>query len=208
MGVLVGWIDGAVPGTGDWRPVSAFGKTLAVILVSRYDDPPAASPVRYDEVIFGVLLRRGLRFVSCPMTMLLDEPRPVSDGVVHYSLPKVLDPSLVVSLGESAPLHAEGDALAIDAVPRGPLGRLLAAVPGAIFGVGIRVVTAVVPAVGVAYQPHRSAVVALRPRGRGRPFEARRVRVRVGARSTDVHVVWGQVYDRCSTWLGPPSDFA
>jgi hypothetical protein len=188
----------ALPG---WRPVGLGGNAIAVILASHYDDPPREQPVKYDEVIVALLMVRGLRLAVLPLTMRLDDQLPVDEGRGHYSLPKVYDSTLKLSIAPDR-LRITGRDLRVDAEPIANFGRPLWRLPCLVVALGARVFTAAVPVYGVAAEPHRRAIVALKPVGSGWPLDVRVADVP----ELRFRALWAQGFSRCVTWLGPPRD--
>jgi hypothetical protein len=184
-----------------WKPVALLGGSLAVVVLCHYDDPPAERPARYSEAILALLVRRGARLATLPISMQLDRIEPTLDGRRHYSLPKQHEPTLRLSITRRGPVRALGDELRVEAAPRGGLSRKVLAPPCVLFKVGTRVLTALLPVLGTAEQPQRRAVVALRPRERGWPLKVTELRVP----QARFRVFWAQAFDRCSTLLGAPS---
>jgi hypothetical protein len=184
-----------------WKPVALRGRSLAVIVACRYDEPPPERPIPYHEAILALVVRRGRHLATLPISMQLDRIEPTLDGRHHYSLPKQYEPSLRLSIVAGGPVRVEGDDLRIEATPRGRLGREVLAVPCVLFRVGASVFTALLPVLGIAEAPHRRAIVALRPRERGWPLRVREIRVP----RAHFQVLWAQAFERCSTLLGSPS---
>jgi hypothetical protein len=206
LAVLVGVLRGDVQlpsaaARAGWRPVAFWGRSVAAIVASHYDDPPRERPVPYREAILALLVRRDAHLATLPISMQLDRMEPTSDGLRHYSFPKRYEPELRLSITAGGAVRIEAEDLRVEALPRGRWSQKVLGLPCVLFTVGTRALTAVLPVLGTAQEPHRRAIVALRPKGSGWPLKASDVRF---ARAC-FRVFWAQAFDRCSTWLGPPS---
>jgi hypothetical protein len=206
LAVLVGVLRGDVPlpsaaAAAGWRPVVFLGRPVGAIVASHYDAPPRERPVRYCEAILALLVRRGARLAMLPISMQLDRMEPTSDGRRYYSFPKRYEPALRLSIASGGAVRIEAEDLRVEALPFGRWGQKVLSAPCVLFTVATRALTAILPVLGTAEEPHRRAIVALRPRDRGWPLKASDVQL-TGAR---FQVLWAQAFDRCSTWLGPPS---
>jgi len=206
LAVLVGVLRSAVPippaaARAGWRPVAFFGQSLAAIVASHYDDPPRERPVPYHEAILALLVRRDACLATLPISMQLDRIEPTLDGRRYYSFPKSYEPALRLSIASGGPVRVEGDSLRVEASPRSAATRALLAPTCVLFALATRGVTAVLPVVGTAEDPHRRAIVALRPGARGWPLKVSDVRVS----QARFRVLWAQAFERCSTLLGSPT---
>jgi hypothetical protein len=183
-----------------WRPVELCGGTFTIVVASRYDHPPPQQPIRYDEVVVGMLLRRGLRLAALPLSMQVSERLPVVEGREHYSLPKTYEPGLDLSIGEGEPLRLIGEELRLEGTPPSAWKRGVLWLPCLSFALGVWALTAVVPDLGLAGEPHRWVIVSMTPAGAGCPVAVREAELPAGA----FRALWGQTFASCRTWLGPP----
>ena len=183
-----------------WRPMEACGGTLTIVVASRYDHPPPEQPIRYDEVIVALLLRRGLRLAVLPISMQVSERLPVVEGREHYSLPKTYEPLLDLSIGNGDPLRVFGADLRLEGTPLSVWKRRMLWLPCRSFALGVWALTALVPDLGLAAEPHRWVIVSMRPAGAGCPIAVGWAQLPQGA----FRAVWGQTFTSCRTWLGPP----
>lgn len=210
LGVVIGLIDSpSIPEEArrdGFRVLSLFGISPAMVVASKFEEPPAELPIPYDEVIVAVFVRRGLSLASLPLSMSLNEEVPVAMGHLHYSMPKVLDLGLEA---EVEPTFARilSIGAVIDGSPMAKWKRTLLTPVSAAASLGMQLVTKWVPVLGVADSPHRTAVVALTPAKRGTPFTAPVTIIeQSGANERKFRSILGLVFQQTKTWLGPPTN--
>lgn len=176
------------------------GRLAVVVIATTYERVPDELPIRYREIIFAIVARRGAELVSVPFDMVLDARAPTELGVLHYGLPKRFDEDLCFDLGDeglrvSAPSIAlRADAVcAFTSVCSLPV-RLLAAL-------GVRLFTSRVDVLGAAHPPPRRARIALVPEGVGRVLRVREATFD----GASMRAVWCQAWRWTTTNLGAPS---
>ena len=196
---IVGLWERPAPAAHGFAPIRVAGRPLGMVVVSDFEHPPEAMPIRYREVIAAQVARRGADVVVLPFDMILDEPLPVDLGREHYALPKRFDPTITVEL-EGARRTVRATEVDVEALAHGPLLRVCALPVRVVFSLAMRLVTSSVDVLGVASEPARRARIALRPQGIGDGLRVKRGIVGgAGIRS-----LWSQSWQFTSTWLGPP----
>lgn len=162
---LVGvWKDAPAVDLAGFEPIRWGKGYLGAALVLRYDRPPADYPVAYNEVILSYVVRRGLRLSAVPFDLVLDNPFYVEAGLVHYHLPKRLDPTLQIEVerdAEAVPrrITASGSDVAFEAA----LGSVRVPCEKGIVSALLRGFTNHVPVVGTSSPPPLSTLIAVSP---------------------------------------------
>jgi hypothetical protein len=182
---LVGLWSGAPSEAVDgYAPVRWRGRTLGAAFVLRYDRPPDAHPVVYNEIILANVVRRGAEMAAMPFDLILDDQFYVDAGLHHYHLPKRLDPSLRIDLerdaGAPSRIKASGDRIAFDAA----LGSVGVPCAKGLVSAVLRGFTNHVPVIGTASQPHLRALIGVSPES-ATAYRARSARLTVGKLSLE-----------------------